>query len=237
MPDKVSPIEALPAASRAYGELGAASANPRWGMVVDLERCIGCWSCCIICKSENNVPLGMWWNRINTVGDALDTPYEDHGEPAMHWLPLACQHCENPACTKVCPVEATFSREDGLVVQDNQRCIGCRYCLVACPYGVRVFNWGKPEYPVPFNMGMVEPRPVGTMEKCTFCIHRLPEGQVPSCIWSCPGQARFFGDLNHPDSEVSRLVRERAGYQLLEERGTDPQVFYLPPRRKRGWER
>ncbi len=236
MPDKVSPVEALPPASRAFGELRAVSAEPRWAMVVDLERCIGCWSCCIICKSENNVPLGMWWNRINTVGAALDTPRDEHGGLAMHWLPLACQHCENPACTKVCPVKATYPREDGLVVQDDDRCIGCRYCLVACPYGVRVFNWGRPEYPVPFPMGMVEPRPVGTMEKCTFCIHRLSEGQVPSCIWSCPTQARVFGDLNHPDSEVNRLIRERAAFQLLEERGTDPQVFYLPPRRKRGWE-
>lgn len=236
MASKISPVEALPPASRAYGDLGKVSAKPRWGMVVDLERCLGCWSCCIICKSENNVPLGMWWNRINTVGEALDTPYEEHGEPALHWVPLACQHCENPACTRVCPVSATYSREDGLVMQDDDRCIGCRYCLVACPYGVRVFNWGRPEYPVPFATGMVKARPVGTMEKCTFCVHRLAEGQVPSCVWSCPGQARIFGDLNDPQSEVSRLIRERAGYQLLKERGTDPQVFYLPPRRKRGWE-
>jgi molybdopterin-containing oxidoreductase family iron-sulfur binding subunit len=97
-----------------------------------------------------------------------------------------------------------------------------------------VFNWGKAERPTDFDTGMVEPRPVGTMEKCTFCVHRITDGQVPSCVWSCPGQARFFGDLNDPDSEVSRLTRDRGGYQLLEERGTDPRTYYLPPRRKRG---
>ena len=119
-------------------------------------------------------------------------------------------------------------------MQDTSRCIGCRLCLVACPYGVRTFNWGKPDRPTSFDTGMVAPRPVGTMEKCTFCVHRLTDGQVPSCVWSCPAQARIFGDLDDPESRVSTLIRERGGEQLLEDRGTDPRVFYLPPRRKRG---
>lgn len=234
---KVSPVEALPEASRAYGAIGPTSAVPRWGMAVDVERCIGCWSCAVICKSENDVPLGMWWNRILTDGDDRDTPSTDEfGDLDMGWVPLACQHCEDPPCMKVCPTSATFiDHEHGGLVEINQDdCIGCRYCMAACPYGVRVFNWGEPEYPVPgTEFGMVDARPIGSVEKCTMCIHRLEEGQVPSCVWSCPAQARIFGDLNDPDGDLNRAIRDRGGHQLLEEKGTRPKVYYLQPRRRR----
>ncbi|MCC6618678.1 MAG: 4Fe-4S dicluster domain-containing protein [Chloroflexi bacterium] len=203
-------------------------------MVVDTERCIGCWSCAVICKSENNVPLGAWWNRILTEGEGLDLPTTEHGSEEMSWTPLACQMCENPPCVKVCPVQATYVRDDGVVMMDNERCIGCRYCMIACPYGVRTFNWGTPQRPNGLETGMVAERPIGTVEKCTFCVHRLEEGQVPSCVVSCPAGARIFGDLNDPDSRVSRLIRDREGRMLLEDRGTRPKVRYLPARRRRG---
>jgi len=234
---KVSPIEALPEASREYGAIGEVSDEPRWGMAIDTERCIGCWSCAVICKSENDIPLGMWWNRILTKGDDLDTPtVGEFGGLEMSWVPLACQHCDDPPCMKVCPTSATFvDVEHGRLVEVNQEdCIGCRYCMAACPYGVRVFNWGEPEYPVEgFDLGMVEPRPIGSVEKCTMCLHRLIEGQVPSCVWSCPAQARIFGDLDDPDGELVRAIEERGGTQLLEEKGTKPKVYYLEPRRRR----
>lgn len=233
---KVSPVEALPEASREYGKIGPVSDVPRWGMAVDTERCIGCWSCAVICKSENDVPLGMWWNRILTDGEALDTPdVGEFGGLEMGWVPLACQHCDDPPCMKVCPTSATYvDADNGHLVEVNQEdCIGCRYCMAACPYGVRVFNWGDPERALPFDHGMVEGRPIGSVEKCTMCLHRLREGQVPSCVWSCPAQARIFGDLDDPDGELVRTIEDRGGYQLLEEKGTKPKVYCLEPRRRR----
>lgn len=201
-------------------------------MVIDLKRCIGCNTCAMACKVENNVPDGIWWNRVLTVGgESMDTPDGTYPNLQMQYLTMACQHCENPACVKVCPVGATYKREeDGIVVQDYDRCIGCRYCMVACPYtGVRQFNWQEPAYQLDFAVGdaAVPAHQTDTVEKCTFCFHRLGQGLLPACIEQCPARARHFGDLKDPDSDVSMLLRSRSHFQLLAEKGTKPSVYFL----------
>jgi molybdopterin-containing oxidoreductase family iron-sulfur binding subunit len=207
----------------------------RYAMVIDLARCVGCQTCAIQCKLENNVPLGLAWNRVLTMGgQQIDTPKGTFPNLEMYHVPLACQHCEDPPCVKVCPVGCCYQRPDGIVLIKYEQCIGCRYCIAACPYGVRVFNWGDPQHVPDFPIGNAEVpvRPRGVVEKCTFCVHRVDKGLDPACVASCPARARFFGDVNDPESEVSKLIRERSGYQLLPEIGTDPHVYFLPPRRK-----
>jgi molybdopterin-containing oxidoreductase family iron-sulfur binding subunit len=146
-------------------------------------------------------------------------------------ITLSCQHCENPACTRVCPVGATYKRkEDGVVIQDYDKCIGCRMCIAACPYtGVRSFNWEEPQYYLDFAVGdaSVPAHQKHVVEKCTFCNHRLAKGEEPACVNLCPGRARYFGDLNDPESKVSKLIASRECKQLLPEKGTNPSVYYL----------
>lgn len=207
-------------------------AKKRLVLLVDLKRCIGCHTCAVACKQENNLPNKIWWNRVLTIGgDEMDTPQGVFPNVKMQYLTLSCQHCENPACVKVCPVGATYKREeDGIVIQDYDRCIGCRYCIVACPYtGVRQFNWQKPEYDLDIPVGAAEapPHQYNVVEKCTLCTHRLAQGLEPACVEVCPARARHFGDLNDPDSEVSLLLKNRPHFQLLAEKGTGPSVYFL----------
>jgi len=202
----------------------------RYGMTIDLKRCIGCHTCAVGCKLENNVPMGMAWNRILTKGGPhMDTPQGEYPYVEMEYVPLACQHCENAPCVKVCPVGASFKTEDGRILIDYDRCIGCRYCMTACPYNARVFNWQKAVRIPEHDTGSAETpkRSVGVVEKCSFCEQRLAKGEEPFCVTVCPARARKFGDLDDPESEVSKLIRTRDAEQLLEDKGTRPNVYYL----------
>lgn len=174
----------------------------------------------------------MWWNRVLTVGGGeMDTPRGVFPDVDMSYMPLACQHCDNPACVKVCPVGATYKdQESGIVRQDYDKCIGCRMCMSACPYtGVRSFTWEEPQHVIDFAIGGddVPAHQKHVVEKCTMCYHRIAKGEEPECIKVCPERARHFGDFNDPDSEVSKLIQERESFQLLPEMGTNPSVYYL----------
>lgn len=204
----------------------------RYAMVIDTKRCIGCNSCAVACKSENNVPNNIWWNKAYTIGgDNVDTPEGVYPDLKMSHRTLACQHCENPACTRSCPVRATYKDpETGIVMQDYDKCIGCRMCMAACPYtSVRSFNWEEPQYYIGHATGGsdVPDHQKHTVEKCIFCHPRVAQGLLPACIEVCPGRARYFGDLNDPESEVSKLLATRKYEQLLEEHGTSPNVYFL----------
>ncbi len=198
------------------------------GITVDVGRCVGCHTCAMACKMQNNVPMGMLWNRILTEGgENLDSASGEFPNLTKSWRPVACQHCENAPCVKVCPVGATYKAEDGRVLINYDRCIGCRYCMAACPYNARVFNWQKAVRMPDFNYGDALARPLGVAEKCSMCKERTDVGLEPMCVVVCPAKARKFGDLDDPNSEVSKAIREKASSRLLEELGTKPQVYYL----------
>lgn len=224
---------------------------PRWGMVIDLDKCFACQSCTAACRMENNTPIAgknqsdmgraILWNEV--------LPFVEGEYPNVQTtiLPRPCMHCEEPACIKVCPVQATYKNEEGIVLVDYDRCIGCRMCTVACPYAVRYFNWYEPEWPEALKEHLnpepeVQPRPKGVVEKCTFCVQRLrkaretaeAEGRtfqatdyIPACVQTCTGRARYFGDLDDPNSLVSKLSHSPRAYRMFEELGTQPKVYYL----------
>lgn len=197
---------------------------------INLRRCIGCNTCAVACKMQNNVPDGMLWNRVLTEGcERFDSAEGTYPNLSRTYLPLACQHCENPACERVCPTGATYKDDKGRVEIDYDKCIGCRMCMAACPYNARTFNWNEPVRATGASYGdvRVPERGRGVMEKCTLCKERTDEGDEPMCVRCCPADARVFGDLDDPDSAVSRLRREQSAEVLLEEKGTRPQVFYV----------
>ena len=202
----------------------------RYGMAIDLNGCVACHACSIACKSNNNLPNGVLWNRIITDGGYLDTakgtyPNDLHRE----FYPLNCQHCSKPGCIEVCPTGASFKREDGIVSINQEECIGCGSCVTACPYDARTLIEEEPEYVVDFPLGDWDaPKHVaGTVEKCTFCANRLDRGEVPACMELCPGRARYWGDLDDPNSDICKFLEGKNSTRLLEDAGTEPNVFYV----------
>jgi molybdopterin-containing oxidoreductase family iron-sulfur binding subunit len=196
-------------------------------MVIDLRRCVGCHGCAVACKAEHGTRPGIMWARVLKSETGIF--------PAVRRLslPVLCMHCHTPACLPVCPTGATAQRPDGIVTIDRALCIGCRYCMQACPYSARYFNDGNGTYfsggPTPYEAAGAAEHADGTVEKCDFCAERLERGLEPACVANCMTRARVFGDLADPGSEVSRLIRGKGSFPLNPELGTDPCVFYLPP--------
>ena len=202
----------------------------RLALAINTGRCVGCHTCSISCKMSNNIPDGMLWNRVLTEGcDVVDGAQGTYPNLTRDYLPLSCQHCEDPACMKVCPTGATYRDEMGRVEIDYDKCIGCRMCMAACPYNARVFNWDAPKRITGFDYGHkdVPARPRGVVEKCTLCKERTAEGKEPMCVSCCPAGARVYGDLDDPTSEIAKLRKQGNVRILLEEKGTKPQVFYV----------
>ena len=220
-----------------------------WGMVVDLDRCIGCQACVVACQAENNIPINeeqqfldhraREWIRIERYWEG------EFPDVKARFMPVLCQHCQNAPCEPVCPVFATMHSPNGLNLQIYNRCVGTRYCQNNCPYNVRYFNWGEPSWPEPLNSQLspdVTVRAKGVIEKCTFCLQRinrserearqrgrpLQDGELqPACAQACPTATLIFGDWNDPRSRIRRLAEDPRAYRVLEHYGTEPAVVYL----------
>ena len=214
--------------------------NRKFVMVIDLAKCKNALKCVSSCNKHHYVTGDNAWIKVHKMQESKDT--------APYWMPRTCMHCDQPACVTVCPVDATFKRRDGLVLIDNERCIGCRFCMAACPYSIRVFNWEEPkqgemseitlhmdgEHSSPEYAGM--PSRKGTVDKCDFCPHTIKNNELPHCVTACPNGVFYFGDkyedtvTNGEETlRLSKLLKDKAGYRLLEELGTAPSVYYLPP--------
>jgi tetrathionate reductase subunit B len=191
----------LPARSRA----SPPDVKPHYGMLIDARKCTGCHACTVACKAEFDVPLGVNRSWVEYVEKG------DYPNVSRNFLPRLCNHCRHPSCVDVCPTGATWKRKaDGIVVVDPDICIGCKYCIQACPYDSRFIN------PV-----------TGAADKCDFCLHRVSQGLAPACVETCVGGARVFGDISDPDSEISRLMATNPVTVLRPEKGTEPNVYYI----------
>lgn len=212
-----------------------------FGYALNLSVCIGCRKCAEACHFENNhdrATNNSYIRVLEMEQGSLDlekgNAHYDHAVPApgKYYMPVQCQQCDNAPCVKVCPVQATWKEKDGIVVVDYNWCIGCRYCEAACPYHARRFNWTKPEIPadeINPNQGLLSNRirPQGVVEKCTFCLHRTRQGQLPACLEACPTGARVFGNMLDPKSEIRWVLEHKRVFILKEELGTRPRFFYF----------
>jgi Fe-S-cluster-containing dehydrogenase component len=227
----LKPVPDMPQLSNAQERKGMP--GKKFVMVIDLSRCKNLRKCQDACNHMHQVHPGQSWIKVLGMEDS------DHTAP--YWQPTTCMHCDEPPCVKVCPVDATFKRQDGLVLIDSDRCIGCRFCMAACPYSTRVFNWEKPavthevaaqHYSCETSM----PQKKGTVGKCDFCPDMTRKGELPHCVSACPNGVFMFGDLNEDSVtngaetfRFSELIKDKAGYRLMEDLGTKPSVYYLPP--------
>jgi len=197
----------------------------KWGVAVDLKRCTGCQACTLACKLENGTPPGIFWTRV--------LEKEEGTFPFAYkvFMPLRCNHCGDPPCVEVCPTGASYVREqDNLVLINQDACIGCRACVVSCPYQVRFIadsSKGYYDEHTPYESVSYNKWQAGTAQKCTLCVHRIDKDLRPACVETCPTKALIFGDLNDPQSEISRRIQERPHFQPRAELGTNPGVFYL----------
>ncbi|KAA9041092.1 4Fe-4S dicluster domain-containing protein [Ginsengibacter hankyongi] len=227
----LKPVPHMPSVSNEEARKGIP--GKKFVMVIDLSRCKNVKACQTSCNHAHHVQDAQNWIKVY--------PMQDSEKEAPYWQPTTCMHCDEPPCVKVCPVDATFKRQDGIVLIDSDRCIGCRFCMAACPYSTRVFNWGDPNLPVDiadqaYNPETSLPQKKGTVGKCDFCPDMTRMGMLPHCVSACPNGVYFFGDMiedsvtNGAETfRFSDLVRDKAGYRLMEDLGTKPSVYYLPP--------
>ena len=213
---------------------GTAQRTRRWTMLIDLRKCDGCSACTDACRDAHDVPEGQEWIKVYRITTGTGS----------YFLPRPCMHCDNAPCLKVCPVGATFRSQDGLILVDEDRCIGCRYCMAACPYDARYFNWSSPadtgtdtDLSEQVSRGHLHHKR-GVVEKCTFCAHRLDNGKLPACAEGCPMKAIYFGDANEDflsngveTIRLSKVLATQQTFRYKEELGTGPHVIYLPARR------
>lgn len=224
-------------------------AKVKWGMVIDLSKCIGCHACTVACVAENKLPPGVVYRPV------LEEEIGRYPNVRRRFIPRPCMQCQNPPCVKVCPVTATYKNEQGVTVMDYTRCIGCRYCLVACPYAARTSDFGEwytngtPDQPEQILLGRTacasgyernpaaeykkrwptrgKGSPVGNARKCHFCLHRLAVGMLPACVTTCIGRATFFGNRNDTESLVAQMIASARVFVLKPELSTRPAVYYL----------